>query len=391
MKLDDYDVGFMFHPNWFGAGLKTELETKSHSYNKGDTLLRYSKDMTTSEFKFKTHWFALSFGGVTGEPENEWSFCGGVTPAGLSFATYLLYDYFTIPYWPGGAHQDSSSFQDALKEGADLDLGGTSINLNFRNKRRNQTSSLSLLGRLEYITVPVEATLYDSTYRFERPSPSIITQEDRALSLSASGSGHFFNICFGVGSERYFYTGGLRHISAVGAKMAMILGKANFDIKPTQERYYYLHDEPDPLNDVEFTRTYTSGETIKTKGSGLGMDLSIPAGLETYLNKKLVLRLGAHSIIPLYMTGNWKAEIVDTGWEEVIDYTRGGTDTTFAEPEDELDSGTYIVDFAAKMVNLTTYYFGAGYKVSDAIELNFLHFANLTDLGTWRISVNIRY
>jgi len=323
--------------------------------------------------------------------KSQLSFGGGVTPAGLSFATYLLYDYFTIPYWPGGVHQDSSSFQDALKEGADLDLGGTSINLNFRNKRRNHTSSFSLLGRLEYIISPVEATLYDSTYWFNRASPSIVTQEDRALSLSASGSGHFFNLCFGVGSERYFYTGGLRHISAVGAKLAMILGKVNFDIKPTQERYYYLYDAPDTLNDVEFTRTYTSGETIKTKGSGLGMVLSIPAGLETYLNKKLVLRLGAHSIIPLYMTGNWKAEFVDTGWEEVYDYTHGGTDTTIAEPKDELDSGTYILDFAAKLANLTMYYFGAGYKVSDAIELNFLHFANLTNLGTWRISVNIRY
>ncbi|HID93840.1 MAG TPA: hypothetical protein EYP60_07065 [bacterium (Candidatus Stahlbacteria)] len=279
----------------------------------------------------------------------------------------------------------------ALKADAELDLGGTSINLNFRNKRRGETSSLSLLGRLEYVTLPVEASYYDSVYALVKSSPDITTKAENIRSQFASGSGNFFNICFGVGSERYFDMGGLRHISAVGARLSIVLGGASFDIEPLQEREYYFYDEPDTLYDVEYTRTYTSGETIETKGSGLGMILSIPAGLETYLNKKFVLRLGAYSIIPLYMKGKWEAKLIDTGWKEVYDYTRGGTDTTIVEPPDELDSRTDIVEFAAQLVNVTAYYFGAGYRVNDAIELNFLHFANLTDLGTWRISVNIRY
>jgi hypothetical protein len=116
--------------------------------------------------------------------------------------------------------------------------------------------------------------------------------------------------------------------------------------------------------------------------------ISIPIGLEMNLTKNFTFRLGANASIPLSFDGSWKRTITDSTNTLI---SSSGSGPTIPSEEKPMFTDEKISNLKGKLINLTTYYFGASYKISNSINIDFLNFADVTNLKTWWLSVVFKY
>ncbi|MFC1555620.1 hypothetical protein ACFL67_00910 [candidate division KSB1 bacterium] len=391
------NYGFSLGVHRLGFELNYDNQDYEEVFTRNDSTglreITDSIDMTTRRtFKMPNNMISFSLGKVIKSGDTEYSIAGGRRPERVTLNAEDLFGLFKEPFFGGGEGKLSDLENKDLGY---MELTLSTIFLNMRMKKINTTlNSLqqnSYLFKYERFHLPVsieaiDESIQDSLNVSGISSERIITS--RYGVSSGDGNGNLNNVEFGTGFERHIND--YNTMIAMGAKFNYLWGDLDFKLNPgkLQETVEIDTEFGDPGEDDITVTTLTDNRTQITSGSIKGMFLTVPIGIETKLMSKLTLRLGARSVIPLMFKTEWETATED-GVDEVI------------SEEDGIDNDPVDGQFPfnkfkksnidGKSINLDSYHFGARYEINDAIAIDLLHFAKLTELDTWWLSVVIRY
>lgn len=138
-----------------------------------------------------------------------------------------------------------------------------------------------------------------------------------------------------------------------------------------------------------FDSTVTTTDTLKTEydTTASSLDLFVPVGLEFHLTDPIVFRLGAiHQIVSTDATYNnqvvsWSSPVTHVTVGDGRNYVTTGLPGPFASTSNTVQ----------RLTSRTTYTYGAGWNYSDRLQLDFMGFANLTNLTNWRLSATFKF
>jgi len=149
-----------------------------------------------------------------------------------------------------------------------------------------------------------------------------------------------------------------------------------------------VYDNGDGVPGIEdYTYTAWSSETWSTQVSGNVHSFVIPIGLEFYLAKPLVFRLGAqHTMTKNDLTTT--RTLVD--WEPARTRTEYG-DGSVVETIDQTYTEDGSEETDTSTIPRTDYYYGIGWNVTDNLQIDLMGFNELTDLGTWKLSATFKF
>jgi len=157
------------------------------------------------------------------------------------------------------------------------------------------------------------------------------------------------------------------------------------------EREVFTHREFNNANlPASYDSTLSWGEAWEYKTTESGYLLSLPVGVEFNLTDNIVFRLGAdHHISNFDFTDN---ETLTGGSEMVTIVSRhgDGTTTTAYDPN-PLDDVTGESLTHKEAYSHTNYTYGAGWKVTPNLQLDFMGFAQLNDLTNWKLSAVFKF
>jgi hypothetical protein len=382
-QLNNFHIGAWIGPHIINIE-ESEKYSESYYYYTNDTILQeYEFVQAEMSFNSKVNAYPVMVGMITGEPDNELSACltygydrlNGITPVDYVSSEMYREIQQTLSSYSGEFEKNENTYKE----------GGFYLSLNGRNKRRYEDHSLSFLGSLVYVTQPITETYMDTAVDYSTWA-SYKEIEISRTTHKAKGPMNHFSMGIGVGAEKYFDALSTKNLFAIGLIPSFFTGSAKIIVEPEQSHYYYYTTYPDTS---EYTVDYTSNETYEIKNTNSGFQITIPVGLETNLTDRLVLRLGATQNLMLKIKDAYENTLTDGGWTQ--HYVSGTYDTTYTEPTNELDSYYYKNEYKVCMANSITYHYGAGYKINDNIELDFLNFADLTNLRKWVLGVNIKF
>jgi hypothetical protein len=172
------------------------------------------------------------------------------------------------------------------------------------------------------------------------------------------------------------------------------LSTGNFDQMETHERaqtgidrYNFLND---PLLPFSYVATSTWGEQWEFTRAGNYLNWAFPVCVEFDLTKKIVFRLGARHQISNY-NETWN-EVLAGGSDMVTTVTRygDGTTNTGYTPNPLGEQTGYSETFNGRQ-SYTDYTYGAGWNVTDNLQLDFMGFAQLNDLTNWKLSAVFKF
>lgn len=128
-----------------------------------------------------------------------------------------------------------------------------------------------------------------------------------------------------------------------------------------------------------YSETYTESQ----------FHLLAPVGLEFHITDNFVFRLGArHSMN--YLNTSW-VETNSTGPMRITEIDPNTNDTTYSvdpNPSGNVDAEGEISNSSYSQ---TAYTYGAGWKISDHLQLDFMGFAHLDDMTGWKASAIIKF
>ncbi len=149
-----------------------------------------------------------------------------------------------------------------------------------------------------------------------------------------------------------------------------------------------VYDNGDTIAGYEdYTETVWSSQTWRTDVDGSLTSFAIPVGVEFHISDPIVFRLGARHTMSYneYTT-------IDT----LVDYEPERTRTEHGDGTVEEDIDQDYVDDYSKAVetettSATDYYYGIGWQATDNLQIDLMHFEQLTDLTNWRLSVTFYF
>jgi len=393
-KISNYNVGVMFAPHMIDNKI-SETSTEIHyEYLNDDSLIDYSYNQDEVSSSEKGLIFPFIAGALWGEPENEMSaaLTFGYEHENQAVPTKAIYSEVTHDIT-----QTVSQFTEYFEDYEEVEkTSGILISLYGRNKRRAEDHAVSYVGMLTYVNEPMSMKYTDTIYDYQKSISGFYSGcYDKTVGLTKQeGKGGLSYIGFGlgVGYEKYFDAMNTNNLFAIAAIPSFFTGTAKMKMSPGYQNVNFwgnLGSYPDTL---AYTGFGTNGEVFDIKNCFSGLNITLPVGLETNLTEKLCLRLGATEDIMFMQKYGYEMVMTDSGGKSVYTQTMPfDTVITNQEPSDELDSYTSKSESKTSFSNMTNYYFGAGYKINDNIELNFLNYAQLTDLRCWVLGVNIKF
>ncbi len=139
-----------------------------------------------------------------------------------------------------------------------------------------------------------------------------------------------------------------------------------------------------------FVSTTTWAEAWEYKSTAASYLLSLPVGVEFNLTDNIVFRLGAD-----HQISNGDANYNETltgGSDASTTVTRTGDGTTtITYNPNPLDEITGISGTFKSNTSHTEYTYGAGWKVTPNLQLDFMGFAQLNDLTNWKLSAVFKF
>lgn len=257
-----------------------------------------------------------------------------------------------------------------------------------RYKLRDESKSLSLLAGLSYTNRPLSLNLFESTATRISNANRLSLDMERS-EQKIHGPLHYTIFALGVGTERYFNLGSNRQLLALAVIPRIYWGNTKLIIEPELRRTYHYHNYPDTL---EYITEYTNNEQYDFKERFQGLEVMVPVGIEAALSSRLTLRLGATQSLLVKFKDLIEVNLTDYGERTVYRelFPRDTTITT-EEPQNALDS--YYAQYESKLSwnTFTQYYFGASFKLSEQLSLDFLNFSELTKLNSWTLGLSIRF
>lgn len=379
-----------------GAYFKTARYSESHDFDADGKEEYKSEDRDSLTFEGSISAPSISAGYCAELGKGDLSVGLGISPVKFKFETLYLSDFFNA--WPL-LKQESWNFDRDL---VNLEASALLFSGNARMRNYGEQWDISYLGGLNFYYVPLDFKWEgkdidkDSTYgSIADTIPATVDYTYTEFTETTNGNAMIFRFGLGAAGVRNFEFTGRKSLSAIGAKLSILIGSLNLDTDPRTEKTVYrdiIYDDS-TSNDDGYITNYTSGTTVKTEGSLFALLLDIPVGVETQVTDNLTLRLGSNTTLPVVLTGSW--DVTETKGKNVkkTEYTHGpnaGKDTTiYTNVQEDKYEDKYGVSI--KPAALTTFSYGASYKVNDAIEFDLTGFANLTSLTGWKIAVNIKY
>jgi hypothetical protein len=172
------------------------------------------------------------------------------------------------------------------------------------------------------------------------------------------------------------------------------LGTGNYEQTETHDRAETDVETYNELNDPSLPNSYvetsTWGETWDYMETGEYLAWTFPVCVEFDLTKSIVFRLGArHQIYSYEYT---YTEALTGGTDMVTVTTRyGDGTTTVGYNPNPLNEQTGYAEAWGFRQSYTDYTYGAGWKVTDNLQLDFMGFAKLTDLTNWKLSAVFKF
>ncbi len=392
----DYGFSVSFHK--FGFGMNFEQRDITGTFAKDSLGVRkndsYNENHVTREFDFSNTFVGFSIGKVFKRENSEISVAVGRSPEKIKFNAGDVFDLFKEPFFGGG----EGKFSDF--EGKDLgymELGLRSVFLHLRRKTIN--SNLEMIQINNYImnitrySMPFKINTLDKTVE-NTLSEVVLDRRTRNTKLGtkdADGNLAVNRVEIGAGLERHFDN--FKSMFALGVKADYFYGDLDYTFEEgTMKENNDVEEPGNPNLDAEIYEWYIKdGRTEKTTAGISGTLLSIPVGFETKITDKFTVRAGARSVIPLVFDTEWKTHIIDK--QDYLDPDRPPVNQSvvFTPTDGEDDESTNEVKIDAKSLNLNSYHFGASYKLNEMINIDLLHFAKVTELDTWWLSIVIKY
>ena len=154
------------------------------------------------------------------------------------------------------------------------------------------------------------------------------------------------------------------------------------------ENYQFLND---PALPASYVRTRSWTETWEEKTTGSDLLLMFPVGVEFNLTKSILFRLGARHYMgySTYTTNN----VLTEGSDLITINTRYGDGTTSVgyAPNPLMRETIGESDEIVGNRSETHFTYGAGWKVTENLHLDFMGFAQLTDLTNWQLSAVFKF
>lgn len=156
------------------------------------------------------------------------------------------------------------------------------------------------------------------------------------------------------------------------------------------EYYYeYNYQNGDGVTDgADYTQTEDASWSREYSYSYLQHQINLPVGVEFDAWKNVVMRFGANTH---FIWSNDYASDVWTMYDGGTGLYTYGDGTTFeyllenpTDRDDEYYTGNYFDKY-------TTYYYGAGWTISENMYVDFMGFSNLVNLTGWKVSANVKF
>jgi len=149
-----------------------------------------------------------------------------------------------------------------------------------------------------------------------------------------------------------------------------------------------VYDDGDGVDDIDdYTRVTTFSQTWMDKIDGDTKTFMIPVGAEFNISDPLVFRLGVRYTLD-YNDITATRELI--GYEpQRTEWNFGdGTDTTFVD-QDYTEEGWQTTDKST--VSSTNYVYGIGWHVNDNLQIDLMHFDEITRLTNWKLSATLKF
>lgn len=137
---------------------------------------------------------------------------------------------------------------------------------------------------------------------------------------------------------------------------------------------------------ADSTVSATSINSWEEENSRWTRTIRIPVGIEFDFTQSVAIRLGAEHTRSIINNTN---RVIDTGSStEVVRVELGdGSWYEYTNNSTISESNNEVVTYQSN----TLYTYGIGYKVNDYLQIDFMGFSDLTDLGTWNLSAMISF
>ena len=384
-KFGNFHIGVWVGPEMM-AMEQNEKDIEKNYHFRNDSLIGYNFSQEEMNNQAKTNAYPFMIGAITGEPENEIS-------VNFAYGFDRVNGIAPVNFITSELNHELDSTLTSIDRSFDnteekTEQSGYFLAFNGRNKRRFEDHSLVYLAGLTYSNRPNTYNSFDTTCDFYSPSSGYHQLTSTTTTQEGEGPTKYIALALGIGTEKYFDALNTNSLFAIGFIPSYFGGSTTITMRPEQT-HIYAYDNYYYSDTLEYTVDETSNETTEIKNTFGGFTFTIPAGLETNLTNRLVLRLGVTQDIMLKVKDCTEQTLTDGGWTE--HYVSGSFDTTYAEPADELDSHYTKIESKTSIANSTTYHYGLGFKVNDNIELNFLNYSDLTNLMNWVLGVNIKW
>ncbi len=384
------DIGYFISIDKLGMNLNWSTTNDTTSTEIPTEVTKFTSK-ENSELKFPNSNISFALGKIYKSEKREISISGGMMPQRLGINLDEVFPVLKKPF----IQEDEEEFGDFDKNNLGyMELGIKSYFLNFRYKNINSGTNKfhqnNYLFNYTRYMLPIDISVNSSSI-----TDSITTDVDgdilsrqndiTADNVSGDGSAGINSLTFGYGTERHF--DGLKSMAAVGLKFQYMWGSFELDQGPG-ERIEESHQFFEGNDSTMYKNVFNDNKVTATRGDANLLMVSIPIGLEMKFTNKLTFRIGANAAIPISFNGSWNKTVSDSTNSLVSSAGQGQSYIPDVESEFTEEK---VSELKGKFINLRSYHFGASYKFSDSINIDFLNFADVTNLKTWWLSVVIKF
>lgn len=402
-------LGVMGTVRTFSASMLTKSDQVREYFEDGNLIER---DQSTYEYNvgMKSTLLGLSVGSLVAGENTELSIAGGIRPGKITLTSEFKDSWIDAPYYTWGDYDQNpeGNFREEYERNTDaISLVGSELYANARLMRQvSEGSRLSLFGHFSSALFPIDLTS-ENHDKYERMRPNQVSDttgeitgygdyylEEYSSQRNGTGSLVFLSLKGGMGLEHIF-SDGTMFLAGVKGVYTFITGNIDVDPRTTQLTLIDIENDPDypEIYQEGYIRTVNYKDPRTISSSGHLLYLEIPSALEFNLRDKLKLRLGANQYIPLYGTGHFTIKEGNGPDEVTTKYTHGpdaGTTITDEAP-DNTSKDEFTASLSSTNLNYSRYYAGLGYAVNENVQIDVIHFSQLTSLSTWHFSIQINF
>ncbi|MDO9391807.1 MAG: hypothetical protein Q7U71_08550 [bacterium] len=340
---------------------QAEQDTSSNGYNESTNYVGASVWKPLNDKMDVSLRLAVGFGGGKNIDEYDYSWDENY-PGGDSYNETEDHNYTTE--YTGFAFSGGGAYVYKWSDKVD-----TRLDLQYSHMSNKPKAGTTWEENYHEQTLSLTSEYYDEGYTGTLEGENADNNIDFRMVSKARLNKAVFAIGFGLSTGNYDQTS--------------TIDEANTSV------YRYSDQNIDTLP-TSYVETSTWNEQWEYMNTGSYLTWSFPVCVEFDLTKSIVFRLGARHEIN---NGSYTNNNTLTGGSDmttvVTRYGNGYTTTDFYP--DPLDEQTGYTNTYNYRNSYTDYTYGAGWKVTENLQLDFMGFAQLNDLTNWKLSAVFKF